>query len=75
MRIDILTLFPEMCDTVLRESIIGRARTAFRPYAGKLGVSRILSIFPHRGKFSRKTECASLQNMKISRCSAAITRG
>lgn len=26
MRIDILTLFPEMCDTVLRESIIGRAR-------------------------------------------------
>ena len=35
----------------------------------------ILSIFPHRGKFSRKTECASLQNMKISRCSAAITRG
>lgn len=26
MRIDILTLFPEMCDAVLRESIIGRAR-------------------------------------------------
>ena len=117
MRIDILTLFPEMCDTVLRESIIGRARErglvelncrnirdytldkhnrvddtpygggmgmvmqtqpiydCFQAYAGKLGVSRILSIFPHRGKFSRKTECASLQNMKISRCSAAITRG
>lgn len=26
MRIDILTLFPEMCENVLRESIIGRAR-------------------------------------------------
>ena len=26
MRIDILTLFPEMCDNVLKESIIGRAR-------------------------------------------------
>ncbi len=28
MKIDILTLFPEMCDTVLNESIIGRAREA-----------------------------------------------
>ncbi|MBQ8028263.1 MAG: tRNA (guanosine(37)-N1)-methyltransferase TrmD [Clostridia bacterium] len=28
MRIDILTLFPEMCQTVLSESIIGRARAA-----------------------------------------------
>lgn len=28
MRIDILTLFPEMCDTVLSHSIIGRARQA-----------------------------------------------
>lgn len=26
MRIDILTLFPEMCEAVLRESIVGRAR-------------------------------------------------
>ncbi len=26
MRIDLITLFPEMCDTVLRESVIGRAR-------------------------------------------------
>ena len=26
MRIDILTLFPEMCESVLAESIIGRAR-------------------------------------------------
>lgn len=26
MRIDILTLFPEMCESVLKESIIGRAR-------------------------------------------------
>ncbi len=26
MRIDIMTLFPEMCETVLNESIIGRAR-------------------------------------------------
>ena len=26
MRIDILTLFPEMCESVLSESIIGRAR-------------------------------------------------
>ncbi len=26
MRIDIMTLFPDMCDTVLSESIIGRAR-------------------------------------------------
>lgn len=26
MRIDIITLFPEMCETVLSESIIGRAR-------------------------------------------------
>lgn len=26
MRIDILTLFPQMCDTVMSESIIGRAR-------------------------------------------------
>lgn len=26
MRIDIITLFPEMCEAVLRESIIGRAR-------------------------------------------------
>ena len=26
MRIDIITLFPEMCDAVLNESIIGRAR-------------------------------------------------
>ena len=28
MRIDILTLFPEMCETVCSESIIGRARNA-----------------------------------------------
>ena len=28
MRIDILTLFPEMCESVLSESIIGRARKA-----------------------------------------------
>lgn len=28
MRIDILTLFPEGLDTVLRESVLGRARTA-----------------------------------------------
>lgn len=28
MKIDILTLFPEMCETVLSESIIGRARKA-----------------------------------------------
>ncbi|MGN0666030.1 MAG: tRNA (guanosine(37)-N1)-methyltransferase TrmD [Huintestinicola sp.] len=28
MRIDIATLFPEMCDTVLNESIIGRAQRA-----------------------------------------------
>lgn len=28
MRIDILTLFPQMCDTVMGESIIGRARQA-----------------------------------------------
>lgn len=28
MRIDILTLFPEMCEAVLSESIIGRARNA-----------------------------------------------
>ena len=26
MRIDIITLFPEMCDAVLNESVIGRAR-------------------------------------------------
>ena len=26
MRIDIMTLFPEMCESVLSESIIGRAR-------------------------------------------------
>ncbi|HEX3026017.1 MAG TPA: tRNA (guanosine(37)-N1)-methyltransferase TrmD, partial [Clostridia bacterium] len=26
MRIDILTLFPEMCESVLNESIVGRAR-------------------------------------------------
>ena len=26
MRIDIATLFPEMCDRVLNESILGRAR-------------------------------------------------
>lgn len=43
MRIDILTLFPEMCERVLDESIIGRARKAgkltlachnFRDFAG-----------------------------------------
>ena len=28
MRIDILTLFPEMCNAYLNESIIGRARKA-----------------------------------------------
>ncbi|MBR6392798.1 MAG: tRNA (guanosine(37)-N1)-methyltransferase TrmD, partial [Eubacterium sp.] len=28
MRIDIMTLFPEMCSSVLNESIIGRARKA-----------------------------------------------
>ena len=28
MRIDILTLFPEMVDSALRESIIGRGRDA-----------------------------------------------
>ncbi|MBE6804869.1 MAG: tRNA (guanosine(37)-N1)-methyltransferase TrmD, partial [Ruminococcaceae bacterium] len=26
MKINIMTLFPEMCETVLSESIIGRAR-------------------------------------------------
>lgn len=26
MRIDLMTLFPDMCDTVLRTSILGRAR-------------------------------------------------
>ena len=33
MRIDLLTLFPDMCETVLSESIIGRARRA-----GKLDI-------------------------------------
>lgn len=33
MRIDIMTLFPDMCETVLNESIIGRARKA-----GKVGI-------------------------------------
>ena len=33
MRIDIATLFPEMCERVLDESIIGRARKA-----GKLDI-------------------------------------
>ena len=28
MRIDIMTLFPDMCNAVLSESIIGRARQA-----------------------------------------------
>ena len=28
MRIDIMTLFPEMCEAFLSESIIGRARAA-----------------------------------------------
>lgn len=36
MRIDILTLFPDMCDTVLGESIIGRARAA-----GKVEINTI----------------------------------
>ncbi|MBO7690044.1 MAG: tRNA (guanosine(37)-N1)-methyltransferase TrmD, partial [Clostridia bacterium] len=43
MRIDILTLFPDMCEAFLSESIIGRARAAglvdirctnIRDYAG-----------------------------------------
>lgn len=34
MKIDIMTLFPEMCETVLGESIIGRARRA-----GKVDIS------------------------------------
>ena len=33
MRIEIATLFPDMCETVLSESIIGRARRA-----GKLDI-------------------------------------
>ena len=37
MRIDIITLFPEMCETVMGESIIGRAQ--------KKGV---LSVFCHQ---------------------------
>lgn len=36
MRIDILTLFPQMCDAVLRESIIGRARSS-----GKVEINAI----------------------------------
>lgn len=36
MRIDILTLFPQMCDTVMSESIIGRAREA-----GKVEINAI----------------------------------
>ena len=28
MKIDIMTLFPEMCENVLNESIIGRAQKA-----------------------------------------------
>ncbi|MCM1286208.1 MAG: tRNA (guanosine(37)-N1)-methyltransferase TrmD [Acetobacter sp.] len=36
MRIDILTLFPQMCDTVMSESIIGRAREA-----GKVEINSI----------------------------------
>ena len=28
LRIDIATLFPDMCETVLNESIVGRARRA-----------------------------------------------
>jgi len=34
MRIDIATLFPEMCETYLSESVIGRARRA-----GKVGIN------------------------------------
>ena len=36
MKIEILTLFPEMCETVMSESIIGRARSA-----GKVEISCI----------------------------------
>ena len=34
MKIEIATLFPEMCETVLSESIVGRARNA-----GKIEIS------------------------------------
>ena len=36
MRIDIMTLFTDMCDSVLGESIIGRARQA-----GKVEINKV----------------------------------
>ena len=40
MRIDIMTLFPDMCNAVLSESIIGRAhrRVDDKPYGGGMGM-------------------------------------
>ena len=82
MRIDILTLFPEMCDTVLRESIIGRARERglvelncrnIRDYT--LDKHNRVDDTPYGGGMGMVMQTQSLQNMKISRCSAAITRG
>ncbi len=38
MKIDIMTLFPEMCETVLNESIIGRARKAGKVELGCVNI-------------------------------------
>lgn len=76
MRIDILTLFPEMCETVLDESIIGRARQKglvtlcchdIRDYAGNK--HRRVDDTPYGGG-----KGMILQAEPIARCLEAIGR-
>ena len=59
MRIDILTLFPEMCETVMSESIIGRARrsekveivcTNIRDFAGNKHLYKFSKVINNRIK-------------------------
>lgn len=76
MRIDIATLFPDMCETVLNESIVGRARAAghialythnIRDYTQDR--HRRVDDYPYGGG------CGMLmQAQPIADCCAAITR-
>lgn len=77
MRIDIATLFPEMCETVLNESIVGRARKAgkieihchqIRDYT--LDKHRRVDDSPYGGGMGMVMQCEP-----VYRCFNAVAEG
>ena len=69
MKIDIMTLFPEMIDAVMRESIIGRAQDK-----GLVEVKAIMRSTSTTRQMTRPMAVDADRSCWLSRCICAIRR-